>query len=87
MGQSLSKSTSSATLFNADDMSGAESEAEDLPMHSASTPDGVLTAKPMFELDIFVTELKRRDPQLWAQGSAAFSSWVSRKSSVDYILN
>ncbi|KAJ2538342.1 hypothetical protein EV175_006490 [Coemansia sp. RSA 1933] len=47
------------------------------------TADG----KPMFELDIFVAELKRRDFQLWSRGAAAFHSWVSRKCSVDFIIN
>ncbi|KAJ2876313.1 hypothetical protein GGH93_000890 [Coemansia aciculifera] len=85
---SLSTSTSTATLLNSEDLSGAESEAEDSALHGSTPVSGDAGAsKPVFELDIFVTELKRRDPQLWAQGSAAFHSWVSRKCSVDYILN
>ncbi|KAJ2016392.1 hypothetical protein H4S04_008198 [Coemansia sp. S16] len=88
MPPSLSTSTSSATLLISDELSGAESEAEDSAMHASTPVSGDAGAsKPVFELDIFVTELKRRDPQLWAQGSAAFNSWVSRKCSVDYILN
>ncbi|KAJ2843008.1 hypothetical protein IWW36_005703 [Coemansia brasiliensis] len=43
--------------------------------------------KPVFELDIFVTELKRRDMRLWAKGVAAFHAWVSRKCSIDFIIN
>ncbi|KAJ2616716.1 hypothetical protein H4S08_000652 [Coemansia sp. RSA 1365] len=43
--------------------------------------------KPAFELDIFVTELKRRDSKLWAKGVAAFQAWVSRKCSIDFIIN
>ncbi|PIA18544.1 hypothetical protein COEREDRAFT_6262 [Coemansia reversa NRRL 1564] len=43
--------------------------------------------KPVFELDIFVTELKRRDSKLWAKGVAAFQAWVSRKCSIDFIIN
>ncbi|KAJ2719096.1 hypothetical protein GGI07_005425 [Coemansia sp. Benny D115] len=44
-------------------------------------------AKPMFELDIFVAELKQRDPKLWARGLDAYNAWVSRKCSIDFILN
>ncbi|KAJ2486278.1 hypothetical protein IWW37_005670 [Coemansia sp. RSA 2050] len=87
MSPSLSTSTSSATLLNLDDLSGAESEAEDSVLHASTPVTAESASKPVFELDIFVTELKRRDPQLWAQGSAAFHSWVSRKCSVDYIIN
>ncbi|KAJ2644784.1 hypothetical protein GGF44_000415 [Coemansia sp. RSA 1694] len=80
----LSKSGSAVTLVtNNAELSGAESEAEESTLAAADMSG----AKPMFELDIFVTELKRRDPVLWAQGNAAFHSWVSRKCSVDYILN
>ncbi|KAJ2784249.1 hypothetical protein H4R18_001237 [Coemansia javaensis] len=43
--------------------------------------------KPVFELDIFVTELKRRDPMLWGRGVAAFQAWVTRKCSVNFIIN
>ncbi|KAJ2452181.1 hypothetical protein EV183_003108 [Coemansia sp. RSA 2336] len=43
--------------------------------------------KPVFELDIFVTELKRRDMRLWAKGVSAFHAWVSRKCSIDFIIN
>ncbi|KAJ2835140.1 hypothetical protein GGI24_000009 [Coemansia furcata] len=85
---SLSSSTSTATLLNHEDLSGAESEAEDSIMLSSTPVSADAGAsKPVFELDIFVTELKKRDPHLWAQGNAAFHSWVSRKCSVDYILN
>ncbi|KAJ2786922.1 hypothetical protein GGI15_001135 [Coemansia interrupta] len=75
---SMKTSSSSTSLSTAvdgnDDMSDAETEA---------TSNG----KPVFELDIFVTELKQRDPQLWARGYAAFQAWISRKCSIDYILN
>ncbi|KAJ2352372.1 hypothetical protein IWW50_004806 [Coemansia erecta] len=45
--------------------------------------------KPSFEIDIFVSELKRRDMRLWNRGVAAFEAWerMSRKFSIDYILN
>ncbi|KAI9504416.1 hypothetical protein GGI25_003313 [Coemansia spiralis] len=43
--------------------------------------------KPMFELDIFVTELKRRDIHLWSRAVAAFQAWVSRKCSINFIIN
>ncbi|KAJ2745396.1 hypothetical protein GGI20_002198 [Coemansia sp. BCRC 34301] len=78
----LHLSKSSATLINNDDTEDAESEAEETVVGNGGD-----AAKPMFELDIFVTELKRRDPRLWAQGNEAFCAWVSRKCSVDYILN
>ncbi|KAJ2690547.1 hypothetical protein IWW39_000641 [Coemansia spiralis] len=87
MPPSLSTSTSSVTLLNPEDLSGAESEAEESVLNVSTPLTAESASKPVFELDIFVTELKRRDPQLWAQGSAAFHSWVSRKCSVDYILN
>ncbi|KAJ2510820.1 hypothetical protein GGI11_005343, partial [Coemansia sp. RSA 2049] len=62
----------------------------------ADADDGVLAAgggdvaangKPVFELDIFVKELKRRDIQLWARGVNAFHAWVSRKCSIGFIIN
>ncbi|KAJ2484071.1 hypothetical protein EV174_002732 [Coemansia sp. RSA 2320] len=77
---SLSSSAASSTTLNAD-MSAGESDVDVGPA------EAVGGSKPVFELDIFVTELKRRDPQLWAQGSAAFHGWVSRKSSIEYIIN
>ncbi|KAI8319749.1 hypothetical protein GQ54DRAFT_313276 [Martensiomyces pterosporus] len=43
--------------------------------------------KPVFELNIFVGELKRRDPALWARGVSAYLSWSSRKCSIEYIIN
>ncbi|KAJ2158314.1 hypothetical protein GGF46_003867 [Coemansia sp. RSA 552] len=52
-----------------------------------SQDDGDEQSKPVFELDIFVSELKSRDPILWARGIAAFEAWVSRKCAVNFILN
>ncbi|KAJ2682700.1 hypothetical protein GGH99_004633, partial [Coemansia sp. RSA 1285] len=49
--------------------------------------DVAANGKPVFELDIFVKELKRRDIQLWARGVNAFHAWVSRKCSIGFIIN
>ncbi|KAJ1667525.1 hypothetical protein IW140_002106 [Coemansia sp. RSA 1813] len=49
--------------------------------------DEAVNGKPVFELDIFVSELKRRDVQLWSRGVDAFHAWVSRKCSIDFIIN
>ncbi|KAJ2793002.1 hypothetical protein H4R20_006680 [Coemansia guatemalensis] len=54
---------------------------------SGQESDADTNGKPVFELDIFVTELKRRDSRLWARGVAAFQAWVSRKCSIDFIIN
>ncbi|KAJ1881715.1 hypothetical protein H4R99_005737 [Coemansia sp. RSA 1722] len=70
-----SSTSLSSTAAGSDDMSDQESEAMNC------------NGKPVFELDIFVTELKQRDPELWARGYAAFQSWISRKCSIDFILN
>ncbi|KAJ2395379.1 hypothetical protein GGI23_004328 [Coemansia sp. RSA 2559] len=70
----------SAMKKNGDEMDMRQFDEEDAMVSAA---DG----KPMFELDIFVAELKRRDIQLWLKGVAAFHAWVSRKCSVDFIIN
>ncbi|KAJ1798835.1 hypothetical protein LPJ59_002242 [Coemansia sp. RSA 2399] len=70
----------SAMKKNGDEPDMREFDEEDTMVSAA---DG----KPMFELDIFVAELKRRDIQLWSKGVAAFHAWVSRKCSVDFIIN
>ncbi|KAJ1812991.1 hypothetical protein LPJ56_005317 [Coemansia sp. RSA 2599] len=71
-----SSSSSLSTAAGSDELSDQESDAV---MNN--------NGKPVFELDIFVTELKQRDPALWARGYAAFQSWISRKCSIDFILN
>ncbi|KAJ1643210.1 hypothetical protein J3B02_001068 [Coemansia erecta] len=72
----VSSSSSLSVALGSDELSDQESEA-------AMNNNG----KPVFELDIFVTELKQRDPELWARGHAAFQAWISRKCSIDFILN
>ncbi|KAJ2083381.1 hypothetical protein H4R24_000858 [Coemansia sp. RSA 988] len=59
---------------------------EDVEMSSQES-DADTNGKPVFELDIFVTELKRRDSRLWTRGVTAFQAWVSRKCSIDFIIN
>ncbi|KAJ2759302.1 hypothetical protein IWQ56_005774, partial [Coemansia nantahalensis] len=52
-------------------------------------PETDCNGKQMFEIHIFVAELTRRDPRLWARSVAAFDAWMSRyhRGSIDFILN
>ncbi|KAJ1902117.1 hypothetical protein LPJ66_000292 [Kickxella alabastrina] len=80
-----SSSSSSSSFSSSSSLSGMgdEQESDNEQEQEADTDN----RKPVFELDIFVTELKLRDPLLWARGYAAFQLWTSRKSSINFILN
>ncbi|KAJ2716908.1 hypothetical protein H4R19_000351 [Coemansia spiralis] len=52
-------------------------------------PDTDASGRQVFEIHIFVAELTRRDPRLWARGVTAFQAWMARyhRGSIDYIIN
>ncbi|KAJ2514208.1 hypothetical protein H4217_005894, partial [Coemansia sp. RSA 1939] len=64
-----------------------DADDDDGGVLAAGGGDVAANGKPVFELDIFVKELKRRDIQLWARGVNAFHAWVSRKCSIGFIIN
>ncbi|KAJ2658900.1 hypothetical protein IWW48_003800 [Coemansia sp. RSA 1200] len=77
------------------EVAGAAVEDDDDDTDEDADDEGILatggdvaaSGKPVFELDIFVKELKRRDIQLWARSVNAFHAWVSRKCSIGFIIN
>ncbi|KAJ1791401.1 hypothetical protein LPJ62_001415 [Coemansia sp. RSA 2167] len=71
-------------IFNAAMKKPLSDDSAEMSDHESEQDNN---GKPVFELDIFVSELKRRDMRLWNRGVAAFQAWVSRKCSVDFLLN